>query len=75
MRLGDGESHRFLFFELSVSDRRHPERCVDPSVVVVSNLLMDSLDQFSDMVEALEIPQFKLEIVVERFLISVLPGT
>ena len=75
MRLGDGESHRFLFFELSVSDGRHSECGVDPSVVVVDNLLMHSFDEFSDMVEAFQIPEFQLEITVERFLVSVLPWT
>ena len=74
MRLGDGESHRFLFFELPVSDRRHPECGVDSAVVVVPNLLMHSFDQLSDMVEAFEIAKLKLEVVVERFLIAVLPG-
>ncbi len=73
--LGDGESHRFLFFELSISDRRHSEGGVDPSVVVVADLLVDGFDQLSDVVEPFEVPELKLEIVVERFLVSVLPRT
>ena len=66
MDLGDGVSHRFLFLELSVSDRRHPECGVYPSVVVVPNLLVHRFDQLSDMVEALEVPKLKFEIVVPK---------
>jgi hypothetical protein len=75
MRLDDGESHRFLFFELSVSDWWHLECGVDPSVVVVADLLVNSLDQFSDMTETSEVTKLELEVVVERFLVAILPGT
>ena len=46
---------------------------MNPSVVVVANLLVNGLDQFSDMVEPFEVPELKLEVVVERFLVSILP--
>ena len=48
---------------------------MDSSVVVVPNLLMYSFDQFSDMVEPLQVPKLKLEIAVEGLLVSVLPRT
>ena len=46
---------------------------MDSPVVVVSDLLMHRLDQLSDMVESLQVPKLKLEIVVERLLITILP--
>lgn len=61
MRLGDGESHRFLFLSLSKDSRWHPERCVYSPVVVVAHLPMHRFDQLSDMVEPLEASQFELE--------------
>ncbi len=65
MRLGDGESHRFLFFKLSVSDRWHSEGGVYSSVVVVPDLLVHRFDKFSDVIEPFEVPELKLEIIVK----------
>lgn len=48
---------------------------MDPSVVVVADLLVDGFDQLSDMVEPFQVPELELEIVVEGFLVSVLPRT
>ena len=45
------------------------------SVVVVPDLLVHRFNQFSDVIEPFEVPELKLEIVVERFLVSILPWT
>ena len=59
----------------SEHDRRHPVSGVNPLVVIIADLAMDSFYEFTDVVESFYVTEFQLEVVVERFLVAVLPGT
>lgn len=48
---------------------------VNPLIVVIVNLLVDSFDELPDVVEAANVSEFQFEVRVEGLLITILPGT
>ena len=56
-------------------DWRHPVSGVNPLIIVVADLLVDSFHELTDMVKPSYVTKFQFEVRVEGFLIAVLPRT
>ena len=46
---------------------------MDAVMVVIEDLLVDEVDEFTERVKPIEIPSFRFEMAVKRLLVPILP--
>lgn len=67
------ESELFPLSDFSEDSRGHLECGMNSSSVVVTDLLANGFHEFSGMSKAMNIAQLEFKVVVEGFLVPILP--